>query len=332
MNIGLIGYRRHAARLLGFLLERPEIARVRVFHPERARLELSGVVARDPRIELASGLDALAECDGVVIASPSDTHVPYLRALLGGRPHILCEKPPGASASDLEYLSTLGEASRDRIAFNFNYRRSGFALETKRLLATGEIGEPIWLQIASTHGFAFRAKDDWRAMREDVFSNILGNVGIHYLDLALTFLGSPRRVRATARDVSRRLKGSDTVSIEASFECGATAHIFLSYAAPLIHEARLVCANGIVELRDGRVDLRTPRDTFDAGGRFAVPPSSTLSTSASAAAYTDDSHRASIAAFLAVTAARGRFPAEDFARALESTRLVLESWDRLERV
>ena len=75
--------------------------------------------------------------------------------------------------------------------FNFNNRFSYLVKVVKNYHETNELGRPIYINCISTHGIAFKAsfKDNWRFNSQDIFSSIVGNLGIHYIDLLAHLFG-----------------------------------------------------------------------------------------------------------------------------------------------
>jgi predicted dehydrogenase len=325
VRIGLIGYRNHAARMLRLAAQLPQVRHVRVFHPDIARLAQVGARASDVGVDVTDQLADLHGFDAVVIASPNETHVPYLRDLLGKVGYLLCEKPPGISRAELDWLRGLDVAARRRVAFDFNYAQTALAGHLRQRIADGALGSLAHAGFFAGHGLAFKAefRDNWRLQNPSVFSSIVGNLGIHYIHLALSLFGEV--TRAAIHRASLAGTGAvDTATIVLTLASDRLVEIVISYATPYINTARVVFTDGIVVLDDGRVREYAPRESFDADGRFATPPARTIHESPSSKAYYDASILRVIQSFVATVATGDELDEADFERAVRSAELVLD--------
>jgi predicted dehydrogenase len=192
------------------------------------------------------------------------------------------------------------------------------------VLSDGSLGTTVHADFVAGHGLAFRPgwESDWRFNSANPFDRILGNLGIHYVDLCRQLFGPI--AEASARERSVRGSGTaDTASISLVHENGVTAHLMLSYCTPYMNTATLHWSDGRLVLDDGKVRRYGPRDHFDADGRFATPPSSLLVEFASSSAYYGDALKRSITAFIDRIAAGTDEPEERFLEALDTARWVL---------
>jgi len=73
-KIGIIGHLNHAARMLRLLARHTSVQSLRVFHPDASKLV--GLQWKDLAVDVepTSDLRDPFSLDGVVIASPSNTH------------------------------------------------------------------------------------------------------------------------------------------------------------------------------------------------------------------------------------------------------------------
>src|SRR5260370_5557571 len=182
LNLGAIGDRNHAARMIA-IAAATGLARVtRIYQPRGPH--------SDPRH--CADVDALRDCDAVLILSPNDTHLQYLEALsqrFSG--YIFCEKPPVASKAQLARLAQL-DLPKERTFFDFNLRFGPVRDAIDEATSAGLLGDLVACSAVCTHGLAFKESypTSWRA---DVARHRLGvaqTVAIHYLDLfAILFCG-----------------------------------------------------------------------------------------------------------------------------------------------
>ena len=100
LNLGVIGYRKHAGKLISFLEKNSECKINYIYHPTKK--------IDDPRG--TNNLEDLYHCDGVIIASPNMTHFDYIQKLIKNSScYIFCEKPPVTSLEGIKFLENISE-------------------------------------------------------------------------------------------------------------------------------------------------------------------------------------------------------------------------------
>ena len=263
-KIGFIGYRNHAKKLLD-IVEREESVEVsQIYHPIKN--------IDDSRI--TNNLKDLYECDGIVIASPNNTHFEYLKEIIENSDCLIyCEKPPVTSSEGIEYLEKLTSEQKKRIFFGFNLRFSEFNDFLKVYSKSEKLGKIIQINIITSQGLAFKEKylGDWRADGENNLHNIIENSSIHWIDLMIFNFGKTTNSNYLPRLVSNNGTSFDTNSVNLQFENGMVASIFTSYATPLVENIVIVGTNGFAIIKDGKIEISYPRDTFDENGLFTNP-------------------------------------------------------------
>lgn len=333
MRLAIIGLRNHAARMALFAASHPLVSSLLLYHPEKVRFSGEMPLKLPKNVEYSSDFSAILACDGVVIASPSQTHFDYIMRLVDSGLFVLCEKPPASKESQLSRLSELLPEQKNRIAFNFNYTYTDFAVAAREKLVDGNLGYPLAINFTATHGLAFKTAfaNNWRLTGVDPFSAILGNLGIHYLHLVLDLVGPVTNWHLTRWAASPQTIGTDSVALMLNTAKGVVAQIFLSYAAPYNNSAQLLLTDGVLRLDDGRVTIAGPRDSFDSNGRFVSPPEIIYSEAKSSLDYYNKSILISMNHFIEGIDTQNGFEVASFAKALEAARLVLEL-DRVPKI
>ena len=263
-KIGFIGYRNHAKKLLDIVEREENVAVSQIYHPTKN--------IDDSRI--TNNLKDLYECDGIVIASPNNTHFEYLKEIIeNSNCRIYCEKPPVTSSEGIEYLEKLTSEQKKRIFFGFNLRFSEFNDFLKVYSKSEKLGKIIQINIITSQGLAFKEKylGDWRADGENNLHNIIENSSIHWIDLMVFNFGKTTNASYLPRLISNNGTSFDTNSVNLQFENGMVASIFTSYATPLVENIIIVGTNGFAIIKDGKIDISYPRDTFDENGLFTNP-------------------------------------------------------------
>tara|TARA_B100001250_G_C19813966_1_gene797242 strand:- start:4214 stop:5068 length:855 start_codon:yes stop_codon:yes gene_type:complete len=265
----------------------------------------------------------ISACDVFIIASPNESHTEWIKTIrsLGKDKYIFCEKPP---ATDQQQLNQVKDFD-PKIYFNFNYRHSLLAELIKKYIGNNKIGKVIHATFTSSHGLAFSKayKDNWRFAGQNLSSSIIGNVGIHYIDLVNYLFGSIKDISITTRKIaSNNLPDSSFISIN-SETC--TSSIFISYAAPFRNEAKVIFDDGIVELRNGHITLQSPRDVFDNNKRFVPAAIKTIEPSFNdSKSYYDDSLINSLKYFFSIAKNNKLFSSKSYDKAIITNQIILD--------
>ena len=263
-KIGFIGYRNHAKKLFSIVEEEKDFEVSKIYHPTK-NLDDS---------RSTNNLKDLYECDGIVIASPNNTHFEYLKDVIeNSNCLIYCEKPPVTSSEGINYLEGLTSEQKKRVFFGFNLRFSEFNNLLKEYSGSTKLGKIIQINIITSQGLAYKEKylTDWRADGKNNLHNIIENSSIHWIDLMIFNFGKVTNANYLPRLISNNGTSFDTNSVNLQFESGVVASIFTSYATPLVENIVIVGTNGFVVLTDGKMEISYPRDTFDENGLFTNP-------------------------------------------------------------
>jgi predicted dehydrogenase len=175
---------------------------------------------------------ASAEIDAVIIATPNFTHLPIAVEAARHGKHIMCEKPLGLNAGEVE---TMYRVARDQGVVHmtaFTYRFAPSMRYLRHLLKSGMLGEPRhfrsqrFLDLPETSW-------GWRQYRHLAGAGDLFDMTIHRLDFAMDLLGPiqticgavARFAPRTAWPDGRPCEPSDVddwSSLIGEFQCGAT--------------------------------------------------------------------------------------------------------------
>jgi predicted dehydrogenase len=170
---------------------------VSIFEPDSARL----IDAKDrykvekgftdPDLFFQSGIDA------VVITSPAPCHLENVRMAARYDKPVLCEKPLAMNETESQQMIEIMKAAGLPLYVGFTYRFSPVAMDIKRMVAEGAIGQPRSLRLIylwDCHG-----KYDDRSTQAVINHRRVGRMdeggpmvdcGVHQIDLARWWLGS----------------------------------------------------------------------------------------------------------------------------------------------
>lgn len=138
MRIGVAGVGRigtmHAANLTAL----PQVDEVLLYDPVPGRAELA---ATEPATRAVPELDdLLKESDGVLVATPTDTHPTLVRACLAAGTPVLCEKPIAAHVDAMTELIEEIEAATVPVLVGFQRRFDPAMVDLRRRITSGELG------------------------------------------------------------------------------------------------------------------------------------------------------------------------------------------------
>jgi predicted dehydrogenase len=230
IRYGLLGFGHHCAKRL--IPAFPSARASALTGIWRRDLEKAAANASAYRIEhvfaTAEDLCASPLVDAVFVTSPDALHLPHvLLALEHGKP-VLCEKPLGMSAAEVEQMLAAASKAGQRlgVAQNLRYNRS---LEVMRdWIAEGKIGRPL---LANAQ-FCFAAESSPRQWIYDpalACGGPIGDVGIHCID-ALRFVLNSRvaQVNTLARADEKSVPLEAYAAIGLDFTVGVMGAVTVS--------------------------------------------------------------------------------------------------------
>jgi predicted dehydrogenase len=166
------------------------------------------------------------EVDAIYNSLPNSMHVPWtLRALEAGK-HVLCEKPMGRRAAEVERAFDAADAAGLIVMEAFMYRHHPQTKKLRELVAGGAIGDV--LKIRSHFTFLLEDESDLR-MRPELDGGSLMDLGCYCVSASRLIAGEPETVEGsqvlTRTGVDLRFTGKLRFAggIEAEFECGFDA-------------------------------------------------------------------------------------------------------------
>ena len=137
MRIGVAGVGRigamHAANLAGL----PQVDEVLLYDPVPGRAQAA---AAGGDRAVATLDDLLKESDGVLVATPTDTHPALVRACLAAGTPVLCEKPIAADLAAMRALVDEIERGTVPVVVGFQRRFDPAMVELRRRMTSGELG------------------------------------------------------------------------------------------------------------------------------------------------------------------------------------------------
>ncbi|HEV7647505.1 MAG TPA: Gfo/Idh/MocA family oxidoreductase [Actinophytocola sp.] len=268
MRIGVAGVGRIGTMHASHLASLGTVDEVVVYDPVDGRAA-QAAEALGKATAAASIGDLLERSDGVLVATPTDTHPALVRACLAARTPVLCEKPIAADLAEMTALVAAIEAGDTPVLVGFQRRFDPAVVELRRRIATGELG-PVY-HVRAT-GFDANPPDPaYLPTSGGIFRDLL----IHDLDAVPWLVGEPVvEVYASGSVlVDRAFADADDVDnavVLLRFAGGAHATIHGGRHDPLGYDHRIEVLGGKDSVAVG-LDGRTPLTSLEPGGPQAGP-------------------------------------------------------------
>lgn len=221
MGLGVIGCGR-MGKVWVDAIGRSEVASVRaVFDTNQEAAAEKATLAGEGAIALSDDVGDLLErtdISGVILCTPTFTHVETVERIAAAGKHVLCEKPMALTLGQARRMINACSEAGVKLAIGHTLRFWGAFLTTRRLVEAGTIGTPAFAQVLRGGAAGRRPitadqteSDGGRPWRIDTRysgGNILEGV-VHELDFTRTLFGDLTHASATA---SGRIEGAGHVS------------------------------------------------------------------------------------------------------------------------
>lgn len=216
-----------------------EITAVMDVNEERAR-ETAGKFGIE---HVCKSLEEMLEkIDALIIATPNKFHAPAAVQALNAGVHVMCEKPMALNTKECEEMVAAAEKSKKVLLIAYHWRFLKESRAAKRLIDSGEIGQPLVIRIKSMRR---RKVPGWGVFtnRELQGGGALIDYGCHLLDLAMWLTGSSKPFEVSGATFNHLSMQKDMVNEwgtinPATFEVEdhATAFIRLENGAVVMFE------------------------------------------------------------------------------------------------
>lgn len=247
IKIGIVGLGGISYKHIHELLACPEaeIAAICDINPEKIK-EKNELIGLSPEKCYTDYRDLIAdgEVDAVEICTPNHMHAEMaIAALTAGKP-VNVEKP---LAMHYEEACAILAAQKKSGAIGmtcFSYRFQPAVRYAKHLVETGALGEIIGLNVAYLKDSALweGRRLEWRFVKEYAGSGVIGDLGVHLIDLAQLLAGEITgliSMQKTVVNERRRLDSEEIAPVEtedmctflATFASGADATFHITRAA-----------------------------------------------------------------------------------------------------
>lgn len=189
-------------------------------------------VFTDARAMFTSG-----EIDAVVISTVNKAHHPLTAAAIDAGLHVLCEKPLAMDVAEADDMARRATDANRTCLVPFTYRFMPTSQYVKRLVDDGYLGRPYLLNLRYYAGYGRDGEYAWRYDLGEAGSGVLGDLGSHWIDMAMWLFGPIAAVtcvpthlvdRGPRPDGLSYVQAEDGASIVAEFANGAQGVIVVS--------------------------------------------------------------------------------------------------------
>ena len=138
--------------------------------------------------------------DAVIIATPTDTHLPIALACIEKKKHILVEKPISRSMNETQLIIDASKKHDVKVMVGMNFRYRPDVMLLKSIINSGDLGEIFyvkcgWLRKQSSEG-------QWFTKKESSGGGVILDLGIVLLDLSLWLLNFPEIASVSTQNFS----------------------------------------------------------------------------------------------------------------------------------
>jgi len=163
--------------------------------------------------------------DAVSVCTPNYTHAEItIKALKAGK-HVLCEKPMATNLEDAKKMIETAKATQRILMIEHNQRFTPAHQKAKEILKKNELGRVITFKTAFKHAgpefwSADKTKRTWFFNKEASFFGVLGDLGIHKVDLIRWLLEEEiSEVNAIAYTLDKKYEDGSPIEVEDNAIC-----------------------------------------------------------------------------------------------------------------
>jgi predicted dehydrogenase len=203
----------------------------------RARAELAESTARTlgARRWYPRWQDLIADKDvqSVYIATPVHLHAEQTVAAAAAGKHVLCEKPMAIDAAGCDRM--IGACRENGVTLGVAYYRRFYpaVVRVKSIIASGEIGEPVFAQMNAFEWFDPPPEHPryWLLDRARAGGGPMMDFGCHRLEVLVNLFGPVRRSTGITANAVFTRDVEDTSAVLLQFESGVCASLAVTHAA-----------------------------------------------------------------------------------------------------
>lgn len=154
---------------------------------------------------------ANADCEAVIVATPTSTHKDVAIDCIKANKHVLVEKPLARSYEEAKQILDSAKKSKQNLMVGMNLRFRPDAMILRSLVSSGEIGEPFYVKCGWIRRQSSTQK--WFTQKTESGGGVIIDLGILLLDLSLWLLDYPAVHSVSTKNFSHNTKNVEDTSI-----------------------------------------------------------------------------------------------------------------------
>jgi len=169
----------------------------------------------------------------VYVATPVHLHAPQSIAAAEAGKHVLCEKPMAMNADECDRMIEAARANGVTLGIAYYRRFYAAVRRIKDVIASGEIGLPVFAQMNAFEWFDPDASHPrrWLLDREVAGGGPMMDFGCHRLEVLVNLFGRVSRTAPLAANVVFDREVEDTAAVLLQFDGGPCASVAVTHAA-----------------------------------------------------------------------------------------------------
>ena len=168
------------------------------------------------------------DVDIVVVATTNEMLAEIARFAVEAGKHVLVEKPAARSVDEIDPVIDAARRSGRRVRVGFNHRYHPALQKAHELIASGAVGDLMFLRGRYGHGGRLGYEKEWRADPARSGGGELVDQGVHLIDLSRWFLGELTDVDGLAHTYFWNMPVDDNAFMLLRTPSGRTAWLHVS--------------------------------------------------------------------------------------------------------
>lgn len=167
------------------------------------------------------------ELDVVSVCLPNQLHVPTVLSALKAGKHVVCEAPPGLSASDARRIEKAAAKAGKVVLYGMQRRFGASEQAARQAILKGYAGDVYHARAAWTRTRGVPIGTGWYTKKEQSGGGAMADLGLHMLDLGWHLLGQPKPISAFA--VTHAKFGPSIIPAEIGFDVEDAAFAMIRF-------------------------------------------------------------------------------------------------------
>ena len=247
LKIGIIGLGGIAKKHISEILKVKDAKICAICDIDEAKLQSVGDRLEIPEMNRFTDYRALIACsevEAVEICTPNYLHIPMAMEVVKAGKALEVEKPLSVDYRGVDELVQAIEAKGIVNMTCFSYRFMPAVRYAKHLIEAGKLGKIINVDVAylKSSGFWAGRRLDWRFVKEYAGCGVIGDLGVHLIDMVRYLVGDFKSVYASTEIVVKQrqkldsdeyadVETEDLASFMAKLEGNVNANFLISRCA-----------------------------------------------------------------------------------------------------